>query len=30
MVTPLNQNSEFIAPSEEINSEVTKGREANY
>ena len=30
MVTPLNQNNEFIAPSEEINSEVTKGREANY
>ena len=30
MVTPLNQNSEFIAPTEEINSEVTKGREANY
>ncbi len=30
MVTPLNQNSEFIAPSEEINSEVIKGREANY
>lgn len=30
MVTPLNQNNEFIAPSGEINSEVTKGREANY
>ena len=30
MVTPLNQENEFIAPSEEINSEVMKGREANY
>ena len=30
MVTPLNQNNEFRAPSEEINSEVMKGREANY
>ncbi len=30
MVTPLNQNNKFIAPSEEIDSEVNKGREANY
>ena len=30
MVTPLNQENEFIAPLEEIDSEVNKGRVANY
>tara|TARA_A100001388_G_scaffold176164_1_gene131832 strand:+ start:580 stop:1905 length:1326 start_codon:yes stop_codon:yes gene_type:complete len=30
MVTPLNQNSEFIAPLEDIDLEVKKGRELNY
>jgi len=30
MVTPLNQDNEFIAPLEEIDSEVNKGRVANY
>ncbi len=30
MVTPLNQNSEFFAPLEEIDLEVKKGRELNY
>ena len=30
MVTPLNQNSEFIAPLEDIDLEVKKGQELNY
>ena len=30
MVTPLNQNSEFFAPLEDIDLEVKKGRELNY
>ena len=30
MVTSLNQENEFIAPIEEIDSEVNKGRVANY
>ena len=30
MITPLNQENEFIAPLEEIDSEVNKGRVANY
>ena len=30
MVTPLNQNSEFIAPLEGIDLEVKKGQELNY
>ena len=30
MVTPLNQENEFIAPLEDIDSEVNKGRVANY
>ena len=30
MVTPLNQNSEFVAPLEDIDLEVKKGRELNY
>ena len=30
MVTALNQDNEFIAPSEAIDSEVKKGRAANY
>ena len=30
MITPLNQENEFIAPLEDIDSEVNKGRVANY
>ncbi len=30
MITPLNQKNEFIAPLEEIDSEVNKGLVANY
>jgi len=30
MITPLNQNSEFVAPLEDIDLEVKKGRELNY
>ena len=30
MINPLNQDNEFIAPIEDINSEVNKGRETNY
>jgi len=30
MISPLNQNSKFVAPMENIDSEVKKGRELNY
>ena len=30
MISPLNQNSKFVAPMEDIDSEVKKGRELNY
>ena len=30
MISPLNQNSKFVAPIEDIDSEVKKGRELNY
>tara|TARA_A100001037_G_scaffold187203_1_gene167629 strand:+ start:1230 stop:2555 length:1326 start_codon:yes stop_codon:yes gene_type:complete len=30
IIAPLNQNAEFIAPIEDIDSEVNKGRERNY
>ena len=30
MIAPLNQENEFIAPLEDIDSEVNKGRVANY
>ena len=30
MISPFNQNSKFVAPMEDIDSEVKKGRELNY